>query len=383
MTLFASPSDAAADCAEGPATPGASAPIDRGMASGTPPAPLVVTTGDPAGIGPEMAALAWEARAGTSGVSGGSADAPAPLPTFFVIGDDAAIRSVWDGPIERIDGPDDAADVFARALPVLALAPPVPPPGMDVVVTPGAPSDHGAAMALHALEAGIGLARTGAASALVTGPVSKHGLHRVGFTHPGQTEFIAERAGVSASCVAMLLAAGPLRVAPLTIHLPLAAVPAALTEALIVQRARIIARSLARDFGVAAPRLALAGLNPHAGEGGDLGTEEATVMEPALATLRAEGIAIDGPMAADTLFAPHVRTRYDAILCAYHDQALAPFKALAFEDGVNMTAGLPFVRTSADHGTAFALAGTRTADPRPTIAAIRLAASAAACRRVG
>jgi 4-hydroxythreonine-4-phosphate dehydrogenase len=227
------------------------------------------------------------------------------------------------------------------------------------------------------LETGIGLSRTQMVRALVTGPISKHQLHQVGFTHPGQTEFIAERCGIQADNAVMMLAAPTLRVVPLTIHIAIVDVPAALTTDLIVARGRIAARGLTRNFGIAAPRIAIAGLNPHAGESGDIGDEEARIIAPAIAILRDEGIDITGPIAADTMFVDSVRSRYDALLCAYHDQALAPFKALHFHDGVNITLGLPIVRTSADHGTAFGMAGQNGADPRPTIAALRMAAAAA------
>jgi 4-hydroxythreonine-4-phosphate dehydrogenase len=324
--------------------------------------PIAVTLGDPAGVGPEVTARAWEAR-------GASA-----LPAFFAVGDAAAVAQVWDGPIERVNSIDGVASAFSRALPVWQVEDSGPP-------EPGVPTTQGALCALHALECGIGFVRTGAAAALVTGPISKREFHAIGYTHPGQTEFIAERCGITAANAVMMLAAPGLRVVPLTVHIPLAEIPAALTPELIVARARVAARGLARDFGIAAPRLAIAGLNPHAGEGGQLGREECDVIAPAAAQLASEGIAIDGPIAADALFAPHIRSRYDALLCAYHDQALAPFKAMHFHDGVNLTLGLPIVRTSPDHGTAFNIAGRREADPGPTIAAIALAGTMAAARR--
>lgn len=320
--------------------------------------PCALTLGDPAGVGPEVAAKAWAARQTFPG---------AP---FFAIGDMASVTAVWDGPVARVDTVEDALAAFGDALPVWHLEKSGP-------VAPGQPSIEGATCALHALETGIGLSRTQMVRALVTGPISKHQLHRVGFTHPGQTEFIAERCGIQAANAVMMLAAPTLRVVPLTIHIAIADVPAALTTELIVARGRITARGLARNFGIASPRLAIAGLNPHAGESGDIGDEEAAVITPAVEILRSEGIDITGPIAADTMFVDSVRARYDALLCAYHDQALAPFKALHFHDGVNITLGLPIVRTSADHGTAFAMAGTNSADPRPTIAALRMAAAAA------
>lgn len=325
------------------------------------PRPIAVTLGDPAGVGPEVTARAWAARREHD------------LPPFVAIGDAASIAAVWDGPVERIDDIADAVRRFDDALPVWHLEDSGP-------VVPGSPSKAGATCALHSLETGIGLARTPAASALVTGPVSKLQLYGVGYTHPGQTEFIAERCGVTATNAVMMLAGPSLRVVPLTVHIPLAEVPERLTQELIVAKARITVRALKRDFGIERPLLAIAGLNPHAGESGEMGDEELRVIRPAVEQLLADGIAIEGPLAADSLFAPNVRTRYDALLCPYHDQALAPFKALHFHDGVNLTLGLPIVRTSADHGTAFNIAGTGTADPGPTIAAIRMAAELAATR---
>lgn len=323
--------------------------------------PIAVTMGDPAGVGPEMAARAWAMRHDHA------------LPPFVTIGDAAAIEAVWDGPIARVGDMAEAADIFATALPVWHLEDSGP-------LIPGQPTPTGATCALHALETGIGLTRNGASAALVTGPVSKHALQGIGYTHPGQTEFIAERCGVTATNAVMMLAGPALRVVPLTVHIPLAEVPERLTIDVIVAKARIVVRGLARDFGICAPRLAIAGLNPHAGENGQLGSEELRIIAPAVAQLAAEGIAIEGPLAADALFAPGIRDRYDAILCGYHDQALAPFKALHFHDGVNLTLGLPIIRTSPDHGTAFNIAGTGTADPGPTIAAIATAARMAAAR---
>jgi len=325
------------------------------------PRPIAVTMGDPAGVGPEVAARAWAARREHG------------LPPFVAIGDIAAIEAVWDGPIARVGDLDEAARSFDTALPVWHLEDSGP-------LTPGAPTPAGATCALHTLETGIGLTRNGASAALVTGPVSKHALHGIGYTHPGQTEFIAERCGVTATNAVMMLAGPSLRVVPLTVHIPLVEVAERLTTELIVAKARIVARGLARDFGLASPRLAIAGLNPHAGESGQLGREEITVIAPAVAQLAEEGIVVDGPLAADALFAPGIRDQYDAILCGYHDQALAPFKALHFHDGVNLTLGLPIIRTSPDHGTAFDIAGKGKADPGPTIAAIAMAARMAAAR---
>ncbi len=324
-------------------------------------APLAVSMGDPAGIGPEVIAKAWERR-----------DSEA-LPCFFAVGDVRAVSAVWNGPVERIDDPRDAAAVCGRALPVVSVV------DGDAIV-PGRPDIGGARCALQSLELAAGLARSDAASGLVTAPVSKAELYRIGFDYPGQTEFVAERCGVARENAVMMLAGPTLRVVPLTIHEPLAAVPQVLTIDLLVSRARATARGLMRDFGIAAPRLALAGLNPHAGEGGAIGREEIEVMIPAVEQLRAEGIDIVGPLAADTMFHSRARARYDAALCAYHDQALIPIKTLHFDDGVNITLGLPIVRTSPDHGTAFDIAGQDLAEPGAMIAAIRMAGEAAARR---
>jgi 4-hydroxythreonine-4-phosphate dehydrogenase len=233
---------------------------------------------------------------------------------------------------------------------------------------------------LDALELAVGLARSGSAAAVVTGPVSKQQLYHIGFTHPGQTEFVAERCGVAPANVAMMLAGPTLRTIPVTTHLPLADVPAALNPSLIEARARSALRGLQRNFGIADPRLAVSGLNPHAGEGGSLGREEIEIIIPAIEALRGEGWRVTGPHPADTMFHASARAQYDAALCMYHDQALIPLKALHFEDGVNMTLGLPIVRTAPDHGTAFDIAGQDRADPRAMAAAIRLAGECATHR---
>lgn len=331
------------------------------MSEQSAPRPIAVTMGDPAGVGPEVAARAWAARREHG------------LSPFVAIGDIAAIEAVWDGPVSRIGDMAEAVRAFDAALPVWHLEDSGP-------LELGKPTPAGATCALHALETGIGLTRTQASAALVTGPVSKHALHGIGYTHPGQTEFIAERCGVTATNAVMMLAGPSLRVVPLTVHIPLSEVPERLTSDLIVAKARMVARGLQRDFGIAQPRLAVAGLNPHAGESGQLGGEEIRVIAPAVEQLAAEGVVIDGPLAADALFAPGIRDQYDALLCCYHDQALAPFKALHFHDGVNLTLGLPIIRTSPDHGTAFNIAGKGKADPGPTIAAIAMAARMAAAR---
>ena len=321
-------------------------------------APLGVSMGDPAGIGPECIAKAWEHR---------EAEALAP---FFAVGDPRAIERVWRGPIARIGDPAEAVARFADALPIVEVE--------DAgAIEPGHPNASGARCALMALEMAVGLARSGAAAAVVTGPVSKADLYAIGFSHSGQTEFVAERCGVSPGNVAMMLAGPSLRTVCVTTHVPLAEVPGLLSIELVTSRARVTLRGLQRDFGIAAPRLAIAGFNPHAGEKGAMGREEIDILIPAVEALREEGFDVVGPMAADTMFHPRARARYDAALCTYHDQALIPLKTLHFDEGVNMTLGLPIVRVAPDHGTAFEIAGRDLAQPGATIAAIRLATQAA------
>jgi 4-hydroxythreonine-4-phosphate dehydrogenase len=326
-----------------------------------PPHPLAVSLGDPAGIGPEVVAKCWDSRAQFG------------LPPFVAVGDGHSIAAVWDGPIEVVDDPGQADAAFDRALPLIQ----VPAAGTDV---PGHPSLAGAHCSLDALELAVGLARSGSASGVVTGPVSKQQLYAIGFQHPGQTEFVAERCGISPTNVVMMLAGPTLRTIPVTTHIPLREVPDSLTAALIESRARAALRGLQRNFGIAEPRLAISGLNPHAGEGGQLGLAEIEVIAPAIATLAAEGWRVTGPHPADTMFHARARAAYDAALCMYHDQALIPIKALHFEEAVNVTLGLPIVRTAPDHGTAFDIAGQDRADPRPMAAAILMAARSAAMR---
>ncbi len=323
--------------------------------------PFVVTMGDPAGIGPEVTAKAWAQR-----------DQHAIAP-FFAVGDMAAIRAVWDGPIQEITAPDETAAIFGAALPVLQIE-------SAGDSAPGVPTPDGARAALHALEAGVGLARSEQVAGLITAPISKQQLYQIGYTHPGQTEFIAERCGVSKTNAVMLLAGPDLRVVPITVHIPLIDVAPSLSIELIVARAQATARGLTRNFGIAQPRLAIAGLNPHAGEGGSLGEEELTIIAPAVAQLQADGLHVTGPYSPDTLFTAAARATYDAALCMYHDQALIPFKAINFDAGVNMTLGLPIVRTSPDHGTAFDISGKNIADPGPMIAALKMAESAVSFR---
>ncbi|MGB5076261.1 MAG: 4-hydroxythreonine-4-phosphate dehydrogenase PdxA [Sphingorhabdus sp.] len=320
--------------------------------------PLAISVGDPAGIGPEIIGKAWEARR-KSGLS-----------PFFAIGDISSFAPHWTGPVVRIDDPADTAKHFNNALPVIQLH-------NCISVIPGAPDLDGAHCAYQALEMAIGFARAGSASALVTGPVSKAQLYAVGFTHPGQTEFIAERCGVSKNNAVMMLAGPDLRVVPMTTHIPLASVAGRLDGRLIRQRLRATAKGLQRNFGIANPRLAVAGFNPHAGEAGNMGREEIDIFLPAIEQIRSEGFDVVGPFPADTMFHAEARSHYDAALCAYHDQALIPLKTLYFHDAVNMTLGLPVVRTSPDHGTAFGIAGKNIAMPNSMIAAIKMAETAA------
>lgn len=323
--------------------------------------PLAVALGDPAGIGPEIAALAWAARQERD------------LPPFFVVGDARSIEAVWNGPVARIFDPGDAVEAFGEALPLIQVE--------DAgEIVPGSPNMAGARCALDSLELAVGLARSDGVRGVVTAPVAKAALYEVGFTFPGQTEFVAERCGIARGHAVMMMAGPSLRTVPITIHIPLAIVPEALTLDLIVARARVTHRGLIRDFGIARPRLVIAGLNPHAGEHGALGREEIDTVIPAVEQLRSEGIDITGPMSADTMFHERARAQYDAALCLYHDQALVPIKTLHFDDGVNVTLGLPIIRTAPDHGTAFALAGTGQANPSAMIAAIRMAGECAAHR---
>jgi 4-hydroxythreonine-4-phosphate dehydrogenase len=321
-------------------------------------APLAISLGDPAGIGPEITAKAWAARSVYA------------LPSFFAVGDIRSLAAVSDIPLIRIDSPDQATDAFVDGLPIVSV-----PDSADI--TPGTPDSDGARCALDSLELAVGLARSGAAGALVTGPVSKSQLYAIGFRHPGQTEFVAERCGVASENAVMMLAGPTLRVVPITTHVALNAVSSLLSIDLVAARARATARGLTRNFGIEHPRLALAGFNPHAGEAGAMGREEIDILEPAIAMLRDEGIDIIGPLPVDTMFHPRARARFDAALCCYHDQALVPLKTLHFDEGVNITLGLPIVRTSPDHGTAFSIAGRNAAEAGAMIAAIRMAASAA------
>lgn len=328
---------------------------------------LAVSLGDPAGVGPELLAEAWARRESER------------LPPFFALGGARLLAAAAQArgipvPVIAIADPAEAPEAFAKGLPVLG--------GPDGPYTPGAPTTDGARLALASLTRAAELAHQGLAAGLVTGPISKALLAKVGFDHPGQTEFVAAACGYDPGDAVMMLAGPSLRTVPVTIHIALADVPRLLTSAMIERRGRIAAMALVRDFGIAAPRIAVAALNPHAGEQGRMGGEEARIIAPAIAALVAEGIAVTGPHPADALFTPRARETYDLALCMYHDQALVPLKALDFDAGVNVTLGLPVVRTSPDHGTAFDIAGKRLADPGATIAAIRMAGECAA-RRIG
>jgi 4-hydroxythreonine-4-phosphate dehydrogenase len=329
---------------------------------------LALTRGDPSGIGPELALKAWLAMHDDPGA-----------PAFLIAAEPGHLAALartlaLDVPVEEIVDPASAAKIYRRAMPVLALA-------HGVAGAPGVPDARDAAGTIASIETCAGLVRSGQACALVTNPIAKEALYRAGFVHPGHTEFLAELAerwsGAPARAV-MLLWSPDLAVVPATIHIPLARVPGSLTRELLVETGLIVARDLTRRFGLARPRLAFTGLNPHAGEGGAMGREEIDVIAPAVAELGAQGIAVSGPHPADTLFHAAARKTYDVVIAMYHDQALIPIKTLAFDSAVNVTLGLPFVRTSPDHGTAFDIAGKGVANPASLIAALRLAGRLAA-----
>ncbi|HIJ62440.1 MAG TPA: 4-hydroxythreonine-4-phosphate dehydrogenase PdxA [Rhodospirillaceae bacterium] len=325
--------------------------------------PLALTMGEPAGIGGDLALVCWRDRQALG------------LAPFFVI-DDAGRLAALAGrlgmavPVLTIERPDQAPAAFADGLPVLHR--PLPS-----AVEPGRPHPANAGAVIGAIEEAVRLVMDGRAAAVVTNPIHKKVLADCGFGFPGHTEFLAALAG--GPPVAMMLACRQLRVVPVTIHEPLRQAVARLSTELIVTTGRVVADALRRDFAIARPRLAVAGVNPHAGEGGVMGDEDAAVVGPAVRILAAEGIDIRGPLPADTLFHEEARAGYDAALCMYHDQALIPLKTLDFHGGVNVTLGLPFIRTSPDHGTAFDLAGSGRARPDSLAAALRLAGELA-CR---
>lgn len=312
-------------------------------------APIALTCGEPAGVGPELAYKAWQ-------------ELRTDLP-FFLIGD---TRHLPDGvsAIEIAD-PAEAANAARLGLPVL-------PHPFAAPAIAGQPAPENAQGVIDVIKRGVELVQSGAASALCTGPIHKKALQDgAGFAFPGHTEFLAHLAGVPR--VVMMLASDELRVVPVTIHIALSAVPAALTAELLADTIRITNAALKRDFGLSVPRLAVAGLNPHAGEGGAMGDEEIEMISPVLEHLSGEGIEISGPMSADTMFHARARKTYDAAICMYHDQALIPIKTLDFDRGVNVTLGLPFIRTSPDHGTAFDIAGRGIATPTSLIEALKMA----------
>lgn len=321
-------------------------------------APIALTMGDPAGIGPELALAAWRLKG-----------AAAP---FFVLAPPGLLAAVGrrvgiDAPILETT-PDRAASVFDRGLPVVPLEAPV-------AAEPGRPSAANAPAVIESIARAVGLVRAGSARAVVTNPIAKATLYEAGFRFPGHTEYLGELAaqwGAPAFPV-MMIWSERLAVVPVTIHIALTEVPRALTRDLLLTTARVVNHDLRSRFGIAKPRLAFAGLNPHAGEGGAMGEEEIETIAPAIARLREEGIDAFGPLPADTMFHAKARGRYDVALTMYHDQGLIPAKTLAFDEGVNVTLGLPFVRTSPDHGTAFDIAGRGEADPTSLMAALSLA----------
>ncbi|MGH1353506.1 MAG: 4-hydroxythreonine-4-phosphate dehydrogenase PdxA [Thalassovita sp.] len=319
--------------------------------------PVALSCGEPAGVGPEIAAAAWDKLRES-------------LP-FFYIGD---ARHLPDGtPYQVISDPSQAVHAAKTGLPVLDH----PFPAKAI---PGQPDPANAQGVIDVIARGVELVRGGHAAALTTAPIHKKALKDgANFAYPGHTEYLAALGGVDR--VVMMLACSQLRVVPTTIHDAIADVPALLTADLLEQTIRITHAALIRDFGLATPRLAVAGLNPHAGEGGAMGSEEITLITPVLDALRAEGMHIAGPSSADTMFHAAARARYDAAICMYHDQALIPIKTLDFAGGVNVTLGLPFIRTSPDHGTAFDIAGTGRADPNSLIEALKLASEMAQARK--
>ena len=332
--------------------------------------PLALTLGEPAGIGPDLALAIWCRRAELD------------IPRFYLVADPDFLRrrasrlglAVTFATVT----PAAAAAAFSSALPVVAL---------DVAISaePGRPDQSSAPAAIASIRRAVANVITGEAAAIVTNPVAKNVLYHSGFAEPGHTEFLAtlvQEATKKKLRPVMMLWSPELAVVPVTIHLPLKEIFQHLSTELVVETGRIVARDLAARFGIPHPQLAIAGVNPHAGENGTLGEEDRAIVAPAVARLVAEGIDARGPLPADSLFNKHARTTYDVALCMYHDQALIPIKTLAFDHAVNVTLGLPFVRTSPDHGTAFDIAGTGTADPTSLIAALRLAARLAMADRL-
>lgn len=331
-------------------------------------APVAVTMGEPAGIGGEILLKAWLRRAEED------------LPPFVAIDDPDRLQAIADDletdvPLAPVGSGLEAFQAFDKALPVARYAAPLAP-----LPVAGAPNTAHAKAVMGSIEVATQWVMRAHACAVVTLPIHKQTLYAAGFAYPGHTEYLAVLTGVDEGAV-MMLVSPHLRVVPATVHLPLADVPRHLTPQTIIHAGRVTAAALQEDFGIADPRLAVAGLNPHAGEGGRLGTEERAVIAPALETLRSEGIAVTGPHPADTLFHARVRANADAYVCMYHDQALIPLKTLDFDHGVNVTLGLPIVRTSPDHGTALDIAGRGVARPDSLIAALKLAHHCAGNRR--
>ncbi|MGQ4272785.1 4-hydroxythreonine-4-phosphate dehydrogenase PdxA [Terrihabitans sp. B22-R8] len=324
--------------------------------------PLALTMGEPAGIGPELALRTWLLRSERH------------VPPFALLADPDHLASLSRELGEAVPIAVTAAE---RALELFSFALPVIPLEMAVLAEPGTPNAADAPAVIESIRRAVDLTMDGATSAVVTNPIAKAPLMRVGFPHPGHTDYLGvlaeQRTGTMVRPV-MMLWCDDLAVVPVTVHIPLADVPKALTEDLIVETGRIVTRDLIERFGIRHPRLAVAGLNPHAGEEGALGREDQEVIAPAIHRLLDEGIAASGPYPADTLFHAAARKNYDAVLAMYHDQGLIPLKTLAFDEGVNVTLGLPFIRTSPDHGTAFDIAGKGVASPSSLIAALKLAA---------
>jgi 4-hydroxythreonine-4-phosphate dehydrogenase len=327
--------------------------------------PLALTSGEPAGVGPDITLEAWLRRKELK------------LPPFYLLGDRDYLEhraKILGLDVKLADvRAEEALETFANALPVVAT-------GHAATARPGQPDDSSADAALASIRQAVGDVGSGRASAVVTNPIAKSVLYRAGFRHPGHTEFLAElaAAGGRTPQPVMMLWSPALVVVPVTIHLSLREAMAQLSRDLIVTTARIVVADLKARLGLARPRLAVSGLNPHAGEDGSLGNEELTIVAPAIEILRSEGFEVRGPLPADTMFHGAARKTYDCAICMYHDQALIPVKTLAFEEAVNVTLGLPFIRTSPDHGTAFDIAGTGKANPSSLIAALRLAARMAA-----
>lgn len=327
--------------------------------------PLALTMGEPAGIGAEITLKAWGARR------------ERPIPPFFYLGDPGFLESVaagmgLTGAVRVIDGPEQAGAVFDSAVPVLPIA-------LAAPVVSGRPDPVNGAAVIASIDKAVALVRGGAAAAVVTNPIQKSALYQAGFRHTDHTDYLAALAGLSTAPV-MMLEGGGVRVVPVTIHVPLRVAVTTLRTSAIVHCARITAMALVSQFGIARPRLAVAALNPHAGESGAFGGEEEEIIAPAVAVLRSEGIEAFGPRPSDTLFHAAARAAYDAVICMYHDQALIPLKTIDFNSGVNITLGLPFVRTSPDHGTALDIAGTGKASPESLIAALRTGARLSAAR---